>query len=79
MADEKHESGGNPMETLMFVILGLVILGALWVANGGPDRAREKNDGIFLNPPPPLGDGTSYGPGQKPVISASTTNTYPTY
>jgi hypothetical protein len=58
---ENHNGGGEKWpETVTFVIGLLAVLIALWFYNGGPSKATLK--GIFLEPPPPLGTGDSYGP-----------------
>lgn len=58
MAEESK--GPGPIADAFFIIGLLVVIGIVWVASGGPARSSLK--GIFLNPPPPLGNGQSYGP-----------------
>lgn len=60
MADENH-GGGNIPETVTFIVGLLIILFALWWVRGGPGQAGGLR-GIFLNSPPPLGNGQPYGP-----------------
>jgi hypothetical protein len=59
MADEEKKGGGFFSEFAM-IIVGFVLLIILWFANGGPQRADLR--GVFLNPPPPVGQGGAYGP-----------------
>ena len=44
---------------LLFVLLILFVLGIAWFVSGGPERAGTTLP--FLNPPPPLGTGGTYG------------------
>lgn len=57
-------------------ILGglLALLIFAWFYTGGPERADLK--GIFLAPPPPVGSGESYGPGEEPGAAPTTESTY---
>lgn len=51
---------GDPVKDLWFIIGCLFLLTVAWVATG----ASKKTDlrGLFLNPPPPVGQGGAYGP-----------------
>ena len=61
MADEPAP---DPLKNLYFFLSILVLLVILWYASGGPSRADLR--GIFLNPPPPVGNGGAYGPNPQP-------------
>ncbi|MDE1924890.1 MAG: hypothetical protein KGH79_01765 [Patescibacteria group bacterium] len=66
MADEPK--GPGPLGDLLFIIGVIVVLAAVWIAQGAKYGDLK---GIFIRPPEPVGQGGSYGPqiGQ----SASTT------
>ena len=59
MAEEKSGGGGFWSEMGM-VVVGFVLLIILWFANDGP--AKSDLRGVFLNPLPPVGRGSAYGP-----------------
>lgn len=61
MAEEKKESGGSHMSDVYFIVGVLVVLTAIWWARGGLHSAEQLN-GLFLQPPQPIGTGESYGP-----------------
>ena len=73
MAEEK-EKGHDPMKDLIFVVSTLGILILIWFMMGGPSHVDIRHRGIFLNPPPQVGNGASYGP-----QIGSSTNTNPPY
>lgn len=58
MAEEKE--GGSDFQNVWFIAGIIFVLALLWYYNGGPQRASLR--GIFLQPPPPVGTGESYGP-----------------
>lgn len=58
MAEENHDSGGVP-ETVTFIVLLLLVLGALsWIRNGPPTAAHG---GIFFQPSAPATNAPSTG------------------
>lgn len=59
MAD-KPEEGVTGFQAFLILVAIMAGLGALWWYSGGPSRADLR--GIFLQPPPPVGTGESYGP-----------------
>jgi hypothetical protein len=72
-----EEGGGHhPIQDVLFIVGLLLVLIVLWFVNGGPERADLK--GIFLEPPPPLGTGESYGPefGEPAPWAPTTTSEY---
>ncbi|KKW35439.1 hypothetical protein A2852_01510 [Candidatus Adlerbacteria bacterium RIFCSPHIGHO2_01_FULL_54_23] len=58
MAEEKE--GGSDFQNVWFVAGIIIVLALLWYYNDGPKRASLR--GIFIQPPPPVGTGESYGP-----------------
>lgn len=63
------DSGDNgDMGMIAFVLGGFCLLVLLWFMSGGP--AKTDLRGLFLNPLPPVGDGSAYGP----QINTSTTS-----
>ncbi len=58
MAEEKGEGGDARRDFFTFLFI-LAVLGFAWFETGGPTRSSSQ--GAFLNPPPPLGTGGSYG------------------
>src|SRR3989344_4746282 len=57
MADE--EGGGDAKKDFFTFLFILAVLGFAWYETGGPGRSSSA--GLFLNPPPPLGTGGTYG------------------
>ncbi len=49
----------SAVANLFLFILGVILLGVVWVFTGGPDRAIS-HSGPFLQPPAPLGSGNAY-------------------
>jgi hypothetical protein len=58
MADEPK--GLGPTGDLLFIVVVIVVLVAVWFASGGASRADLR--GIFLHPPAPVDTGGAYGP-----------------
>ena len=60
MADEKEEPA-NPWNDLWFILIVLALLILAWFMRGGLQNFNQLK-GIFLNAPPPAGNGAVYGP-----------------
>ena len=58
MADEEGGGGDAKKDFFTFLFI-LAVLGFAWYETGGPGRSSSA--GLFLNPPPPLGTGGTYG------------------
>lgn len=52
--------GSGAMKDLMWVILLIVILFAIWFLTGGPARLKESGNKPFLNPLEPVSTGETY-------------------
>jgi hypothetical protein len=57
---EEQKGGSGPLGDALFILGLIVVLAVLWFATGSHNGAEVK--GIFLHPPPPVGQGGAYGP-----------------
>lgn len=47
------------LEELKWPILILIVLGLLWFVSDGYERSKKEK--IFIEPPPPISEGRTYG------------------
>jgi len=74
---EEEKPKESPWTPLWFVGGVMAVLIFAWYYSGGPSRADLR--GIFLNPPPPVGQGGAYGPEFSGQASTSQPATYDYY
>lgn len=62
MADKK-DSGGDGLSIGSILLIGMLILFAMWFTSGGPERIENKYNPFIEPLVEPLGDGSVYGEG----------------